>query len=41
VTDVLAELTSQGPGSDARRHDQASDLNTWADSYYKSLICPD
>jgi hypothetical protein len=41
VLDVLEELTSQGPGSDARRHDQAADLNAWADGYYKSQICPD
>jgi hypothetical protein len=39
VADVLEELTSKGTGSDARRHDQASDLNTWADGYYKSQIC--
>jgi hypothetical protein len=39
VADVLEELTSKGPGSDARRHDQASDLNTWADGYYKMQIC--
>jgi hypothetical protein len=41
VADVLEELTSQGPGSDARRHNQAADLNAWADTYYKSLICTD
>jgi hypothetical protein len=41
VADVLEELTSRGPGSDARRHDQASDLNTWADGYYKMQICTD
>ena len=39
VADVLEELTSKGPGSDARRHDQASDLNTWADGYYEAQIC--
>ncbi len=40
VADVLEELTSQGPGSGDRRHNQASALNAWADTYYKSLICP-
>jgi hypothetical protein len=41
VSDVLEELTSQGPGSDARRHNQASALNAWAATYYPSKICTD
>lgn len=40
VDDVLEELTSQGPGSDARRHDQADDLNEWADRELQYLVCP-
>ena len=38
---VLANLTSQGKGSDALRHDQAATLNAWADTYYNgALVCP-
>jgi hypothetical protein len=40
VADVLEELTSQGPGSDARRHNQAADLNEWADTTLQYLVCP-
>jgi hypothetical protein len=40
VADVLEELTSRGPGSDARRHDQADDLNEWADRELQYLVCP-
>ena len=41
VADVLENLTSQGKGSDALRHDQAAALNAWADGYYKAKICTD
>jgi hypothetical protein len=40
VDDVIEELTSRGQGSDARRHDQAADLNEWADRVLGYLVCP-
>ena len=40
VNYVMGELTSQGKGSDQRRHSTAAALNSWADTYYGSLICP-
>ncbi|HEY0680867.1 MAG TPA: hypothetical protein VGD45_00910 [Steroidobacter sp.] len=29
--DLLSDLASRGPGSDAQRHDAAATLNAWAD----------
>jgi hypothetical protein len=39
VADLMADLTSRGPGSDALRHDAAGLLNSWADEYYDEKIC--
>jgi len=41
VADIMADLTSRGPGSDALRHDAAANLNAWADMVYGELICTD
>lgn len=38
---TLGELTSKGPGSGDRRQNAADALNSWADDYYKALICTD
>jgi hypothetical protein len=38
---LLADLTSKGPGSGELRHNAASDLNSWADGYYRALVCTD
>jgi hypothetical protein len=38
---VLADLTSQGPGSDVRRHDAAAALNAWADATLGYKVCAD
>ena len=38
---VLTELQSKGKDSGDRRHVAADALNTWADGYYKYLICTD
>ena len=37
---VMTELTSRGPGSGDRRDTMTSILNSWADGYYRAVICP-
>jgi hypothetical protein len=41
VSDVMADLTSRGPGSGDLRHRMAGRLNSWADDYYGAQICTD
>jgi hypothetical protein len=38
---MLRDLTSKGPGSGELRHNVASNLNTWADGYYRAQVCTD